>query len=257
MMSRTSITESLELCGLLGHSLIHKSLPASFDERPFLLLVKDGWLLPQEEYFKTKAKLIGHSDGFIFYSLPLSAFDDTQSFLIEDFKKGKDSKYLLQHDEYYSEEPLYFLFRRDFEDMDGNAFRGSGALYSEKSTVDLGEVDVQIENEVWTEVSFWAWAFFETTAFPIVTIELIDKDGWVYQQLDCNPKESTDIDGQWVRGSISFPIYPKCCKIRLTLQPHSRALIDELVVRDTRYNIFYDVSSDNETLIFNNFPIGK
>lgn len=257
MMSRTSISQSLAISALVGHSLIPKDLPDEMDDRPILLIVKDGYLLPTDLYWSKKGKAISSADGHTFFELPISMFQDTQKELLNDFKIKKDSLYTYRKEGYYAEEPLYFFYRNDFEDEKGSPYLGNGAKFCENGREYLIDVPVDIDSEVWAEVSCWTYTFYDQNAYPSFRVELIGPNGEELWELGLSAKESTDIDGNWVRASISFPTSPEVKSIRLTLIANSRALIDELVVRDTRYNIFYDVSSDNETLIFNNFPIGK
>lgn len=257
MMSRTSISQSMLISSLLGHSLIPKTIPQGMSERPLLLIIKDGYLIPTEQFIQSRGTWLGSADGHQFYSLPMSAFEHTQSELMHDFKSKKNSLYQLQPGEYFAEQPLFFFYRNSFEQETGEPYLGKGAIYRESGREYLVDVPVDISETVWAEVSCWTYTFFDQNAYPSIRIELIGGQGEVIQKLGTTAKESTDIDGNWVRASIAFPTPPSCKSIRLTLLADSRALIDELVVRDTRYHIFYDVAPNNESLIFNNFPIGK
>jgi len=60
----------------------------------------------------------------------------------------------------------------------------------------------------------------------------------------------------WVRASENFEVVPAVKQIRVVTSDNSKAWYDELLVRHTAFNAYYDVVSDKIFMV-NNFSIGK
>ena len=259
MMSRTSISQSLEVSALAGHPLIAKYLPAAMDARPLLLVTADAALNIPENYLAHQGQLLGQKDGYSYYRLDTAAFHDTQAALLADFHALRDSVY--RHwDGYYAREELHLMAHLLDRDIDFRAELSdttdltSYGLYREGGIEQLIEITIPpLDSSFWMEVSFWSYTFNATTAYPPVKIEWLKADGTVFKREDLSSKASADIIGRWVRASGYYEVIPDCCAIRVTLLEHPQTLINNLLLRDTREHVFH--GADNDVLWFNGYPI--
>ncbi len=259
MMSRTSISQSLEVSALAGHPLIAKYLPAAMDARPLLLVTAEAMLNIPENYLAQQGQLLGQKDGYSYYRLDTAAFHDTQAALLADFHALRDSVY--RHwDGHYAREELHLmahLLDRDIDfqaELSDTADLTSYGLYREGGIEQLIEITIPpLDSSFWMEVSFWSYTFNATTAYPPVKIEWLKADGTVFKREDLSSKASADIIGRWVRASGYYEVIPDCRAIRVTLLEHPQTLINNLLLRDTREHVFY--GAENDVLWFNGYPI--
>lgn len=261
MMSRTSISQSLEVSALAGHPLISKHLPTAMDARPLLLVTADAELNIPENYMAGQGQLLGRRDGYSYYRLDTAAFHDTKSALLQDFYTLRDTVYINQG-AYYARQPLQFFeqaldYNIDFSaDLSEEKDLGKYGLYRTGKAEQLLEIKIPPpDTTIWMEISFWSYTFNETTAYPPLKIEWLKQDGTVFRREDISAKSSADIIGRWVRASGYFEVIPDCAGIRITLLDHPRTLINNLLVRDTREHVFYRL--DNNMLWFNGYPISQ
>ena len=255
MMSRTSIAQSLELASLAGHPVIDKKLPVAFNSKPLLLISTGKDLVKGEHYLIDHAKEIAVAGQLHFYELQLNVFEDEPKIFTDYFATEKDS--LHHYENYLSLDSNLIFYRNSFEEYKSPApFLGNGSYYFDhaKRTL-IAEIPVQTDHSIWVELSYWAKAYPTTTGFPTVKMDLLGSHDELRNEFSVSAKLSTDIIGSWCRGADNFEIVPEVKKIRIFIAEASQINIDELVLRHTAFDMFYDVEGDSG-FIYNNYPVG-
>ncbi len=255
MMSRTSVSQSLALASLMGHPVIDKKIPQQFNSKPLLLISTGKDLAKGEHYLIDHAKEIAVAGQLHFYELQLKVFEDEPKLFTNYFTAEKDS--LHAYGNYLSSDSNLIFYRNSFEEYKSpDPFLGKGSYYFDhaKRTL-IAEVPVQTDHTIWVELSYWAKTYHTTTGYPTLKMDLIGENEQFRNEFSVSAKLSTDIIGSWCRGSDNFEIVPEVKKIRIFIAEASGINIDELVLRHTAFDMFYDVQGDS-SFIYNNYPVG-
>ncbi|MFN0276644.1 MAG: hypothetical protein ACKVPJ_12935 [Chitinophagales bacterium] len=257
MMSRTSVSQTLQLAQVVSHSTIKKTYPMLISKKDILLITNDKEITRQEKYLLANSKFICQEGHLKLYAMPVSILDDTQHFLQEDFIHKKQTWYFNPVCQYYAEKPIQLFYSHEFEqNLSPEPFYGKGSFYSENGGGLVAEIPVQISEVIWIEVSVWAKTYAETTAYPYMKVKFIDAKNKIIKETSVNPKFSTDVINAWVRAAENFDVPPECKKIILEASNDKMINFDNLLVRHTAYDVIYAVVNDS-TFTFNNYPIGK
>lgn len=255
MLSRTSVGQSMSLASLLGHPALEKTIPAGFNDKPILLISTGKDLVKGEHYLLDNSKEIASAGQLHFYVLSLNSFKNEPDLFKDYFSAEKDS--LTNFGNYLSLDSNLIFYRNSFEaNFSPEPFSGEGSYYFDhhKRTL-IAEVPVQTDHTIWVELSYWAKAYHTTTGFPTVKMDLLGSHDELRNEYSVSAKFSTDIIGDWCRGADNFEIVPEVKKIRIFIAEADHVNIDELVLRHTAFDMFYDVEGDSG-FIYNNYPVG-
>jgi hypothetical protein len=255
MMSRTSVSQSLALASLIGHPVIDKKIPEQFNSKPLLLISTQKDLVKGEHYLIDHAKKIAVAGQLHFYELQLNVFEDEPKLFTDYFAAEKDS--LQDFGNYLSLDTNLIFYRNSFEEYKSpDPFLGNGSYFFDhtKRTL-IAEIPVQTDHTIWVELSYWAKTYHTTTGYPTLKIDLLGENNQLRNEFSVSAKLSTDIIGDWCRGSDNFEIVPDVKKLRIFIAEASHINIDELVLRHTAFDMFYDVKGDSG-FIYNNYPVG-
>lgn len=256
MMSRTSVSQTLQLAQLDGSSLLKKDIIKKLSDKKILLITNEKELTGSEKYLISRSAFIGQQAHLKFYAMPVEALDDTQNILQDYFRSNKDSLYYSESAQFYAEQPLQLFYRNDLDDRTSDEpFMGAGSLNTDKKVI-VAEIPVQVQDTIWAELSCWVKAYTETTAFPTLNADLLDANGERLHQYAANAKFSSDVQGHWVRASENFPIPPACVRIRLETNDSRLINMDNILLRHTAFDAFYGLNDDG-SFRFNNYPIGN
>ncbi|MBC8048413.1 MAG: hypothetical protein H7Y00_16555 [Fimbriimonadaceae bacterium] len=258
MSSRTSISRTLEVAQIVGHGTIKdKPIKQKLSEKNILLITTEKNITSSEKYLLNQSTFIGQQANIKFYSMPVTALQNTQHYVIDHFMEKRDSFFHSSNPDYYAEDSLQIFYTNDFDDLQSpEAFIGTGSLYIEGGKKEIAEIPVNISDTIWVEISFWAKTYIETTAYPYLQVCLLDENGKIIKKTGADPKLSADIVHDWVKGAESFDIPPMCKKLVIEIKDAKMINIDNVLLRHTAYDVFYGVESDG-SFLFNNYPIGK
>jgi hypothetical protein len=257
MLSRTSVSQTLQLAQAVCHSTLHKTYPSFLNEKNILLITNEKDLIPQEKYLISKSKFIYEVGNLKLFSLPVSAYHDTQQVLQDHFREIKQMYYFDTTYQYYAERPIQLFYKDNFDDhASPETFEGGGSYYEEWGGDVLAEIPVNISSLIWIEISYWAKTYVETTAYPNIKLKFLDAQGSIIKEAGVNPKYSADVKGDWVRAAGNFDVPVHCKKLVLQVSKDKLVNFDNLLVRHTAYDVIYDVSGDS-SFQFNNYPIRK
>lgn len=255
MMSRTSISNTLQLTSLTSHPALAAEIPAGFNQKKILLITNNKNLSKGDTYLIEQSQFLFEENQLQFFALPISALRNRQQSFNNSISDWRQKMTYDSIRNFYSDYPLELWHKNDFENFNAtNAFYSSGALQLKSGGVYIDEMDVSIKNIIWIEVSYWAELLPESTAYPSLTVEFIDENGNVLARHGVGAKESTDVSGDWVRASKNFELKPECKTLRFYLEDTGPVLMDNFLVRHTAGNAIYN-GPGNNALYFNNYPI--
>jgi hypothetical protein len=248
----------LQLAALTGHPAINKNLPSQFNKKPLLLITDDTQFTAGENYLIRKAELLGKVQSYTFYKLPVHAALNSQQDVIHYYQKEKNAFRYFEAPNYFGRDSIFIFYHNNFETYySPEPFKGAGSLYSkELKRIFISDIQVNIQDTIWIEISYWAKSYIETPAYPSIDVCFLDGQDNILKSSAVAAKTSTDIIGDWVRASENYELTPSCKKIRLSTTESEYINFDELVVRHTAFEIFHNVENDS-TFSFNNYPVGN
>lgn len=262
MASRTSFSQTLRTVQLVSHPYINNpDTGGVFNAHRFLIMTKPSKMTAGEQFIIDHATLIAERDVYKFYLFETSELSKKGDDLaIADYRVAKDS--LKQYvsttgSTYWAESPLKVFYHNGFENTPGrNAFEGKGAFVSNKKAVSMAEVPIEAHDTLWVEVSFWAKSDIYSMAYPYINLSYYNSEGSLLRESSVAPTQTTDVMKGWVRASENVELTPDVRLIKISCSNDSPVIFDDLVIRHTAYNAYYDVTSDNNFMV-NNFRIGK
>ena len=253
-MSRTSQSQTFEIANLISGPLIKKDVLRFFkNNKPLLLITHGDDLSKEERALLAKGKFLFEQRGNRYLELDLSAFTDSIDETKKYFAQNR-SKYL-QHTGYFSDDSIANVVIKRFEDEPKDyAVFGRGAHHSEREPVYyyFDTLPLAKDSTIY-EVSYWVYTDSRRAAYPVMYISESDTSGKEVSKFDSNGKFSTNIYGNWVRGSIDLTLYNRKNKL-LLLGAGDYATFDEVMIRPKNVNVVTQLDNDS-TFIFNNFPI--
>ena len=251
MMSRTSIGESLILCGLLGDSRLKKEIPVGMDDRFILLITIPDKLLGIGQDLINRAALIGRSGSYLLYKLDKNQLVDSRTISVPESAELPTEQ-----------NGSLFEQNRGFFDQD-LAGRVMTPEQHHKFAENSGprqvlmEIQVTDPGEYITEISFWTYTFRSSTAYPVLYMEAIDQNGNIKFSSAADPKYSFDNISGWVCGRSNLQLDSTVNLIRLEIGKHDHYLIDRILIRSTALDVWQNAIIDGETQLrfLNNYPI--
>ncbi len=262
MMSRTSLSETMNNVQLVAHPYINNSSSTGvFSLNKLLIMTCDLPKNAGEQYLLDHATKFAEKSGFELYAFDMSAAHAKgDNIAIADYHAVKDSLHQFVSTtgtSYWSEKPLQIFFRNSFENNPTeSAFLGKGAFCNNKAETELANIPVSTAEPIWIEASCWITNSIKDVAYPYLTLYFLGQNGELIAEHSITPTLSTDVMSGWVRASENFEVVPAVKQIRVVTSDNSKAWYDELLIRHTAFNAYYDVVSDKIFMV-NNFSIGK
>lgn len=207
MMSRTSLSQSLQTIQVLSNSLIPKTVFSEYpSDKPLLMLVVDEVpLTHHEQALVPRGRLIASRNGISLYELrQLDVFDDGKG-LITSFEAERDSMY--QQEGLFSREPAWTYFD-GFDAGNVSSFGAESLKANTKiDTLPLFEGAIPVSRRM--RASLWVKADVRASDFPILHYKEFDVSGKEIIHQEINPKFFANISGDWVEAYHVFtPVSP-------------------------------------------------
>jgi len=262
MSSRTSFSQTLNNVQLVSHPYINnKTEGGVFNAKRLLIITKPAPMTAGEQYIIDHAVKFSTREAYTLYAFETSALTQKGDALaIADYLTVSDTlqDYISPTGTpYRAEQPLTIFYRNGFENFSGgSAFIGSGAFCSDKKVLPMAEIPVEPHDTIWIEISFWAKSDINSMAYPYIDLGYYDQNGKLLRESSVAPTQSTDVMDGWVRASENLELLPDVYLIKVRCSDDSPVNFDELVIRHTAFNAYYDVVSD-KNFVVNNFRIGK
>ncbi|MDX1685714.1 MAG: hypothetical protein R3275_10800 [Saprospiraceae bacterium] len=207
MMSRTSLSQAMDLVELLSPSYVKKGRLDSMDNRPILILADETQLTEEEKALFDQAKPIGQINGLSLRSL------------------DPDTLYQpLTRDSISELQPPLIHF--GLNDGAQPGFVASAHLVEDHYQLWLGTVPT---DEVY-EASFWLDATSMKGSWPVIQFTKLDPGGAIMWQGNFDFREDILVQDDWLRISRRFDGFPDYDIFKIEIDGNN-IVIDEFEVR--------------------------
>src|SRR5690606_21121756 len=215
-MSRTSVSQGLELVELIGPPYLPKRRAAHLTDQPVLLLCEEEFMLPEERYWIEQATPIGAYQSITLYHLPAEAF--------RTLAPPPDSLW---------EGAPCTGWSEDFEAFPSDTvMTGRGALVIHESPkLVWTTVDTAVGERPF-EVSFWAYIDRFDSAMPVPRMKETAPDGQITANTGLHREKIAWMAaaGDWIE--VRFPVTFRGGGYRYELFiDNAGPVIDRLLIR--------------------------
>ena len=247
LLSRSSISQTMELMELLSSSLLPKNLTSGYkDQRPLLLMGIGGVIQSNEEKrLLQKADSLDTRENITLYKLPLDRIYSTKDSMVQFFSERQDSLTVLPSN-FYAADSSWIHF-----DMLSTSSLNSFEL--EPTYVKEGPLEVfrgKIPQSGDWEVSIWLEVLANVDGFPNLLIQEFDPSGTLVNSLDGVTRFQVDTYKNFVRSKRNFGVTNPNHTVVISLTGR-RISCKSLLIRPVNSHIFQPIS--NKSLIYNNY----
>ncbi len=237
-MSRTSVSQGMDIIELISTPYNVKRRAKYFDSRPILLLCEEEFVIPAERKWIDKAQKIGAYKSITLYSLPADVFQKTELPFIPDL-----------HSDHTCEGWFY-----GFEETKcDTSMSGSGALVIRSQPQSIWSFTDTSELARNWHVSFWSHVDNMKGNVPVPRMMETDPNGTVVSNSGLH-RESilwAEALGEWVQ--ISFPLKTQGKGFRYELFiDQTGPVIDNLLISPEGDTCIIHTA---EMILYNNLPI--
>ncbi len=217
MMSRSSLSQSLDLVQFLGSMPIERPRLKQMDNRPVLMIYDTTEVRPLEKHMLNKGKLLGEFKNIKLFELPVdslkSKLEPLSKRLYSDKPKG-GSIYLEGKKGYY--------FSENFDNIKSPLhFNGTGAKFFKNEEIICKKIPIDTQ---FYEISLWLYFDPATVKRPIIYNEYSKDDNKGKQELPID--NIVDTKGYWIRLKTIVDSDMKHC-----LKVEGEAYIDAILIR--------------------------
>ncbi|MDZ4747042.1 MAG: hypothetical protein SH808_01030 [Saprospiraceae bacterium] len=237
-MSRTSISQGMDIVGLISTPYAEKRRASHFNDKPILLLCEEAFVIPAEQKWIVLAKKIGTYKSITLYALPSAVFKTVSlPALPADQKDVPCAGWFVGFDDHPCDTMM----------------SGTGALPIVSAPTSIWSVtDTSSFERSWI-VSFWSHIDNRRGEVPVPRMMETGPDGTVLRNTGLH-RESiawSEAHGEWIEISFAWNTLGKGYKYELIID-NKGPVIDNLLIRPLGDTCIYHFP--NMTL-YNNLPI--
>ena len=260
-MSRTSLSQVNLNTQLTSSMLIQKQVLKLYPSKlPLLVaLAIHEATTENEQALVKKGAYLGSAyifpDTLRFYSLPLTAFDDTAGLILSRFDDMVSSMY--RHPAYLSSDSAEDVVIKTYDQMKAPFVRfGIGAMYLENQDTVLfeGALPGAVDSGLY-EFSIWNYGDHRVPAYPWYKIGIYDHKKGLIAQYERQGYTSRDIFENWKRTDLKFVLPSKDCVVKIEAKG-KYATYDELMIKPQKIEVLTHYQ-DSTLFMYNNYPIVK
>ena len=237
-MSRTSVSQGMDIIEIISSPYFEKRRAKSFDERPILLLCEEEFIVPAEHKWIDKATKIGTYKSMTLYSLPVSVFKTiSMPDLPEDGKEVICDGW----------------FNGFEENKCDTSMTGSGALPILIAPQSIWSYTDSVNNERQWEVSFWSHVDNRKGNVPVPRMLETDPKGTITLNTGLGRENVSwaEAYGEWIQVSFPFATKGPGYKYELFID-NTGPVIDNLLIRPVGDTCIMHFP---EMILYNNLPI--
>jgi hypothetical protein len=235
-MSRTSVSQGLDIIELISSPYYEKRRARSLDNRPVLLLCEEEFVVPAERKWIDKAQKIGTYQSITLYSLPVSELKEIKLPLIPEQDKICKGWFF------------------DFEESKcDTAMTGKGALPITSAPYLVWTYTDTSKTEQNWDISFWSHVDNKKGNVPLPRIMETDLKKNITENTGLH-RESfqwSEAYGEWIQ--VAFPLKTKGNGFKYELFiDRTGPVIDNLLIRHPGDTCIFHLP---EMTLYNNLPI--
>ncbi len=252
LLSRTSLSQTMDLLQVLNSPLLPKTLPELYpDDRPILLLGVGGVNLTNEERaLLGKAELLSQKENIGLYQLNLSQINYTGDSIRAEFEARKDSLSQLTP-LWFAEDSTWFHFEA-FSSHTILGFSDMKSSYQAEGPVELFRGKFPHSGD-W-EVSVWLEVLGDVDGFPNLHIQEFDPSGKLIHTLDGVTRFQVDTYKNFTMSKRNVGVSDHRNEFVISLSG-KRISYKSLLIRPVNTPIFHPFS--DTSLLYNNYYLEK
>ena len=233
MMSRTSVSQGMDLLEMLTPQFVPKERLSKMDERPVLIISNDHDLTQLEKGLISRAEHLFQHGGLQYYKAnPLTFYDPTvRNTLLRDTSD------------------LSPILHFDYNDSNGPAYTGKAGLHLEDHYLELWKGTVNTDKI--HEASFWIKIDADQRKLPTITFNKMKDDGRMLWSGDFNFKGDINCHRGWLRVNWLFDGVPNGDVFSVNIKGGD-ASIDEFQIRIADQP---SILKTDTTLLVNNYNL--
>ena len=253
LLSRTSLSQTMDLLQVLNSSLLPKTLAIQYpDDRPLLLLGVSGVVLTNEEKsLLSKATLLSEKENIGLYQLDLDQIRYLGDSIRSEFEGQKDSLITLATN-WYAEDSTWFHFDSFSEEASSIKSFGMKPAYQAEGPVEIFRGKVPRSGD-W-EASIWVEVLEDVDGFPNLLIQEYDPSGNLIHTLDGVTRFQVDTYKNFVMSKRNFGVSDHRNEFVISLTG-KRISYKSLLIRPVNTPIFHPFS--DQSLLYNNYYLEK
>lgn len=233
MMSRTSVSQGLDLLEMLAPQYVTKQRLRSMDERPVLIISNDNDVTPNEKDLINRSQLLFQHGGLHYYKAdPVDFYDPiAPNAILSDTSD------------------LSPMIHFDFNDRNGPAYAGESGLDLEGYDLELWKGSVST-NKIY-EASFWIKIDADLKRLPTVTFKKMGPEGKLLWSGNFNFKGDIISHRGWLRVNWLFDGMPNADVFSILIRG-KEVIIDEFQIRMSDHP---SVVKTNHEVMVNNYNL--
>lgn len=247
LLSRTSISQTMELMEPLSSSLLPKQIMTKYkDQRPLLLMGIGGVLQTNEEKrLLLKADSLDTRENITLYRLPLSRIQSTRDSTIQFFSDQRDSMAVLSEDFYATDSTWMHFDPLSTEEVQSFEFKPT---YVQEGPIEVFRGKIPQTGD-W-EASIWIESLSNVDGFPNLLLQEFDSKGDRINILDGVTRFQVDTYKNFVLSKRNFGVTNPNHTLVISITGRGISC-KSLLIRPINSHIFRPVSG--KSLIYNNY----
>lgn len=252
MMSRTSLSQSLQLVQIMSNDLLEKEVLKKYEsDKPLLVIsLKDVALTVNDQRLVPKADLIDEKGMIQLMRLDLDKLRSKKEEIFAQWKTQQDSLVALSNGLFATTDTVAIAYKTF--DQKENSFFGEETLQDDEGPITImDEVLPKVIPGEWMQWSLYVKADGKRDAFPVIIFRELDLNGKVVQQAELNPKFGMNIYEDWVLLEHEFKMQNAQHKINI-YTAGTFPEVESLLVRPLDVDVYKPRASGRD-LMFNNY----
>jgi hypothetical protein len=234
MMSRTSVSQGMNLIELLAPDHVEKHRLKDLNDTPILIMSFNDLLSPREQHIIDKSKYLFNDDQITYYEiLPSQLYQP----IVND--EPLDSILTKQ-------KPLVHF---DYNESDGEGIAGGAGLTIPNESYEIWKGTVE-DDEIY-EASFWLKVSHDMKRFPDITFRKFNSKGMDMYNGQFNYKSDIVSQGNWLRIEWSFD-RSRPGDVFSIVVDNSSCIIDEFQIRKLNEHSY---AKSGEDILFDNYKL--
>jgi hypothetical protein len=234
MMSRTSVSQGLDLMEVLSSPWIKKKRFKNTSDDYLLVMCEDQHLAEREKIFCSKGIFLGQTGAQTWHAIRPSDLEKYDNSWMQD--PALDS--------------IKATYINSYNEEDGPGYAGGGGhkISEEGEVIWKGKVPINTVHEI----SFWIYLDHERT-LPQVSFRKLSGEGNTLYQAEFDYENQAEVHGSWVRAYWIFDASEPSEHFEVEVKG-SGTWIDEVLIRPRNQNI---KSISGEDVLYNNYRINE
>lgn len=248
LLSRTSLSQSLELVQLLSNEYIEKTVLEKYaNDKPLLVLVVDEVALSDnEQNLLSRADTLSQKENITLLKLDLKALESQKDSVIYHYEQLKDTVQANEEGVYTQSAKWYYYDTKG--NMDEYEF-GERVYEAQEGEIVVYDSTVAAGGEML--LSLWVKADPRTDGFPVVYLQEYNPQGEQVNYYEVNPKFLTDVYQDFV--SVKRYFYVSDSDNRFVCTVRGKYIgITSILIRPVNSHIFRPVAQ-GKSLMYNNY----